>query len=283
MVHSTPSRPVIVAIDGSKHALQAALWACEEAVDRGTTLSLVYVIECDVDDLAAEFVDAREALDEATEVIELTGKSVEMTSEILRGDPATRVIEASRSAQLVCVGAKGMHDSAPGHRGATGATIAESAFCPVVMVRRRSGRRLPPTEHWVVAVLDESPVSRRVMQTALDEAIRRDASLLALICWPPRTFGSHHTEDDLREELDRYLADCGRQDPDVRVCAASLPADLADSLASAADLDQLVLVGKNNPELITELIGPQARSQLRKTNCSVMVVREVFDTALVAS
>jgi nucleotide-binding universal stress UspA family protein len=45
-------------------------------------------------------------------------------------------------------------------------------------------------------------------------------------------------------------------------------------LAETVDIDQLVIVGRNNPELITELIGPQARSMLSHTDCSVMVFRD---------
>lgn len=282
MAHPDSTRPVVVGIDGSKHAVRTAIWASAEAAGRNAALRLVYVIACDVDDMQAEFDDARMALYEARSAIEATGQSVKTTSEILRGDPATRMIEASRTAQLVCVGAKGMRDSAPGHRGATGATIAESAFCPVVMVRRRSARRQLPSDRWVVAVLDESPVSTGVLRAALDEALHRDASVLALISWPARDYGSVHSGDDLRAEVDRYLegVDC---DPQVGICAASVPENLTELLAQTADLDQLVIVGKNNPDLITELVGPQARSRLRKTNCSVMIFREEQELALAAS
>ncbi len=279
----TPTLPVIVGIDGSKHAVRAAIWACDEALRRNTMLRLVYVIASDVDDLQAEFDDARLALGEARAAVESMETPVEMTSEILRGDPATRVIESSRTAGLVCIGANGMHDSAPGHRGATGATITESAFCPVVMVRHRRAHRHAPGERWVVAVLDESPVSISVMRTALDEALRRDASVLALIAWPARNYGSVHSDDDLRAELDRYLLDSGCNEPDVGICVAPVPENLTDLLAQTADLDQLVIVGKSNPNIIAELVGPQARSKLRKTNCSVMILRDELDTVLAAS
>jgi nucleotide-binding universal stress UspA family protein len=41
----SPSRPVVIGIDGSRSAVQAALWAVEEAVDRGVSLRLVYAID----------------------------------------------------------------------------------------------------------------------------------------------------------------------------------------------------------------------------------------------
>ncbi|CAN5791503.1 hypothetical protein BH09ACT7_BH09ACT7_38940 [soil metagenome] len=135
----------------------------------------------------------------------------------------------------------------------------------------------------MVAVLDKSPVSTGVMRTALDEAMRRDASVLALMSWPESDYGAIHTDDELRAELDRYLEDSDRSAPDVGICAASVPENLTDLLAQTADLDQLVIVGRSNPELIAELFGPQARSRLRKTNCSVMLFREEQHSALAAS
>jgi nucleotide-binding universal stress UspA family protein len=49
---------------------------------------------------------------------------------------------------------------------------------------------------------------------------------------------------------------------------------MADLLTETAGIDQLVVVGTNNPSLVAELVGPQGRSLLRKTNCSVLVLRE---------
>lgn len=278
--HTPPAPPVIVGVDGSRHALRAALWAADEAIDRGTCLRLVYIIAPDTDGIAADTEQARLILQNVRGVVESTTRPVRTECQILHGDPAAGLREASRAGQLMCLGAKGMHDSAT-RRGATAAAIAESAFCPVAIVRRRGRRRLSEVR-WVVAVLDDSPVASEVWRVALDEAERRDAPLLALTSWPSRLYGYHLTGDDLRAELDRRLAS-DRDEAGVRVHAASIPEHLAALLARTPDLDQLVVIGKSNPDLIAELVGPEGRSLLRKTNCSVMIIRGDQCEALAAS
>jgi len=274
MMDTGPTPPVVVGIDGSKQALRAASWAVDEAVGREAPLHLVYVVDSRTDDSAVDRTGARLALDQAERSVEAAGQHVELESEILCGDPAAMLIEASRNAQLVCVGAKGKHDSEPARRGITSSVVAESAFCPVAIIRRRHTHRQFPNDRWVVAVLDESPISHGVLQAALDEAEWRGAPLLALTSLPSRSGGLRTTDDDLRAKLDRYLQDTDGDGADVRVYALPTPANMADLLAETAGIDQLVVVGMNNPSLVAELVGPQGRSLLRKTNCSVLVFRE---------
>ena len=45
--HYSPAPSVVVGIDGSRSALDAALWAADEAVSRDVPLRLVYAIDPD--------------------------------------------------------------------------------------------------------------------------------------------------------------------------------------------------------------------------------------------
>ena len=54
--------PIVVGIDGSKHAIRAAVWAVDEAVSRDAQLLLVCVIDPDSRDLDREYAFARNAL-----------------------------------------------------------------------------------------------------------------------------------------------------------------------------------------------------------------------------
>lgn len=271
MPHTKRARPIIVGVDGSKEAIAAAIWAIDEALDRDTSLRLVYVIDAaETDHLEADYRRARLALHEARVAVEATGRPVQVRSAIVRGDPVEMLVEASRDAPLVCLGATGMRNSAPNGDGATGATVAEAAFGPVAIVRRGH----IPSDKWVLAVLDESPVSQGVLRTALDEARRRQSPLLVLTSWQTQDLGLRAGGTDFRAELDRLLDNSDRNATDVRVSAERLSPNLTYLLAQTVDIDQLVIVGRNNPELITELIGPQARSLLGHTDCSVMVFRD---------
>jgi nucleotide-binding universal stress UspA family protein len=277
MSEGAPSRSVIVGVDGSKSALRAVQWAVAEALDRHAFLRLVHVINCADSEFELALGDAREVVEDAKAVVEETGQPIEVQTDILQGDPAATLVETSRCAELMCVGAKGMHDSAPAHRGATGAMVAESAHCPVILVRRRvTGSHIADAGRWVVAVLDESPASRGLLDTALAEGRRRGATVLALTPWPARKTGGVQRVYDplgLRGRVDHCVEDNGTQG--VRVRALSLPSDLTELLAQTPVLDQLVIAGMSDPDLTTELVGPRARKLLRKTNCSVMVFRNV--------
>ena len=64
--------------------------------------------------------------------------------------------------------------------------------------------------------------------------------------------------------------------------ALPLPLNLTDLLAQTADLDQLVIVGKDNPDLITGLIGPGHNSLLREDDGPVRIAYHAWDARLTA-
>ena len=47
---------------------------------------------------------------------------------------------------------------------------------------------------------------------------------------------------------------------------------IANVLAQSADIDQLVIIGPDDPDLVAEAVGPHGRNILRGTNCSVLVL-----------
>jgi nucleotide-binding universal stress UspA family protein len=272
MDQSSPSSPVIVGIDGSTAALRAALWAVDEAVSRDTPLRLVHVVPASGHDLDEALADARDVLHKAWTEVEATGKPVKIESDIVHGDPGQALIEASRAAQLVCVGSKGTHDSPRRRRASTAATLARGAASPVAVVRRRHTHKSSPFHKWIIAVLDQSPESHSVLKTAVDEALLRHAPVLAL------TFSSASTRDNddtertggLRATLARYLKDAQEKDADIQVCALPMSDSILNLLEQSHTIDQLVIVGSSRPELVDELLSSPVRKVLRKSNCSLL-------------
>ena len=185
----------------------------------------MHVVPASVHDLDDAFADAQDVLHKAWTEVEATGKPVKIESDIVHGDPADALVEASRSAHLVCVGWKGTHDSPRGHRGSTAASVARGAASPVAVVRRRHTHKSSPFHKWIIAVLDESPESHTVVQTAVQEALLRDAPVLAL------TPGSTTTRDnastarkgELKATLARYLTGAKEGNADIQVCALPMP------------------------------------------------------------
>ena len=201
---------------------------------------------------------------------------VKLESGIRQGDPVAELVEVSRKAEMVGVGAKGAITSPHHEPGSTAAALGHGAVCPVAIVRRRHTHKPLPAGRWVIAALDESHASHTVLQTAMDEALLRKAPLLTLTPWGTGA-GEASEEDgdtDLRATLRRYRDQAEDDDADVKVCALPMPDAFSNLLKQSADIDQLVIVGADNPELVAEVVGPKARTILRDTNCSLLILRD---------
>ncbi len=281
MDRSIQSPSIIVGIDGSKSAIRAALWAVDEAVHRDIPLRLVHVIDAaahgsaDASRHDRGYAAASRAAHTAWRAVEATGKPVKIEMEILRGDPVAEMVEASRHAPLICLGSRGRHEHSGRHRGATATRVAETAMCSAAIIRHRCAPEAQADDGRIVAVLDESPASLAVLQTAIDEARLRNTPVLVMTPWPAgQDEGRHeHDDDDLRAMLDRHLEASERGDAVPRMSARPMPENVRKALLQRADTDRLVVVGKSAPGLAAELIGPMGRSKFRKTSCSVLVVR----------
>ena len=112
MLDSAVTTSVVVAIDGSASAVDAALWAVDEALDRDVPLRFVYVIEparpdvADSQEIARRLATAEVAVRYAVTAVESSETPVKMEVEILQGPVVPTLLEASRSAALLCVGAR---------------------------------------------------------------------------------------------------------------------------------------------------------------------------------
>jgi nucleotide-binding universal stress UspA family protein len=269
------NEPVVVGVDGSSASIRAAVWAADEAISRDTALELLYVIDPAAGRGAEDaMVDAHRAIHRAWETVSQRVDRVKLESAIVHGDPARELAKAAGKAAMICVGHKGADDSAPRPRGATAATLIDLAPGPVAVVRRRHLH--PPTFHrWVVAILDESAESRKVLSMALDEAIMRDAPMLALTTWSSmRPEEPAAKAPNLRSKLKQYMKEREDDSADVQLCVLPLPPDLTLMLEESASIDQLFVVGASRRRDVDGLLNARARKALRGTNCSILVVRE---------
>jgi nucleotide-binding universal stress UspA family protein len=268
-----PPASIIVGVDGSKAAVRAAIWAVDEAVSRDIPLRLVHVIAPDANPrnhpgrMDREYARAEHVAHVAWTAVEATGKPVKIEMEILRGEPAPMLARASRSAAMVCVGWTGRSRSA--EVGSTASALTRSAHCPVVVVRLRASASLGG--QWVIARVDDSPSSDAVLHQAMEEARLRGAPLLAL------TTGLDHDEaaqtaPAVRMRLDLHLARLSADATDVSVCSLPIGNGVLEYLANNVGLAQLVVVGADDPHVVTELTGPHADSLLHHSGCSVMCV-----------
>jgi nucleotide-binding universal stress UspA family protein len=276
--HYTPSPSVVVGIDGSRSALDAALWAVDEAVSRDIPLRLIYAIDpagTDPDAAARDLAKGEVAVRFAFTAVESTDKPVKIEVEILQERPTRALFEASRWAAMVCVGSIGLKHSAQGRIGSTAATLASSAHCPVAMVRGHDP--LQAEQQWVVVELDQSPASEAVLRRALEEAQLRGVPLRVLTAWQSRFTDVHDGEAVAdgnrlaRAHLDRRLAQWNKRYPDVDVRTVAVHGSTLNFLTTNARSIQLLVVGRERAHGITALVGPPGYAALHDAHCSVLI------------
>jgi nucleotide-binding universal stress UspA family protein len=273
---------IVVGVDGSKAAVRAALWAVDEAVSRDIPLRLLYAVDqgdrkVDPDTAARRLATAEIAIRHAFTVVEATEKPVKIEVEIAQEPPVTALVGASQSAAMICVGAVGINHFQPDRVGSTAATLAASAHCAVAIVRANDGQT-GAHAGWIVAELDQSPDNGVVLETAMEEARLRRASLRVFTCWQ-----SHlsHTSDGhsvcegnrrVRAELDRRLARWIRRYPGIDVQSEAVHGTMLNHLAKIAPDAQLIVVGAREPQLTSQLVGPAGNTVLNHTDSSLLIV-----------
>jgi nucleotide-binding universal stress UspA family protein len=271
---NTPQSAVVVGIDGSEAAIQAARWAVDEAVSREIPLRLVQVIPeqvepaplASVGNVRMELEYAETALRTASAAVEATGKPVKVETGILQGDPAAMLIAESRDADMICVGSVGIGRFARALLGSTAAELAEAAHCPVAIIRTQQSQ-LKRDSALIVVEVSESPDNDDVVEQAIAEAQLRHAPVLALGVL------RKDTGDMPSDELKRRVQCWGQRHPGVKIYAGATRADIADFLAVMDKTIQLAVIGSTDAGQVARLIGPHSHPSLGHAECSVLIVR----------
>lgn len=266
------SHCVVVGIDGSRSALQAALWAVDEAVDRDVPLRLVYAADSSESTAAAEGV-----IRVASAVIESTRKPVKVEAEIVGDRPIDALLSESRSAGMVCVGSTGLKHAVHGRIGSTASALAGSALSSVAVVPISA---IPSPVGCILAVVDESSGRSGVLELALHEAHLRHAQLRVLTTWPLQDSG----QDDVDRaaaagRLERYLTPWRRSHPSVDIqpiASHSSAVSYLEHLHRTADPVQLLVVDPRRPRTSDILLGAPGRAALDAARCVLLICGRQF-------
>lgn len=276
------SPAVVVGIDGSRSAGQAAIWAINEAVDRDVPLQLVYAIdsgEADRDDTTGELVAAEHAINDVLAAIEATGRPVKIEADIVHETPITALLEASRSAGLVCVGSTGVKHATQGRIGSTAAALAAAAHCPVAVVPTGTGAIRDKTG-LILAAVDESPASSAVLELAVQEARLRAAPLRVVMMQRGQLGGGHDLDaaadrsHRIEAKLEHRLTHWRRNYPGLDI--ESVPnhhslLNYLEQLQRTATPIQLVVVDPLRPGPTDLLLGPSGRAALDAAGCTLLI------------
>jgi nucleotide-binding universal stress UspA family protein len=258
MVMTQPegAKSVVVGIDGSQAALDAATWALDEAVSRGVPLRLVHVSAAKharrppAEDRPWDVEHAESALCRAEMTIHNMGRPVEIETAIVRGRPDCVLIDESRRAAMVCVGSEGKGPCARMPLGSTAAALARHAHCPVAIVR--SGGAPQTDSGWIAAVQNDEPDNDAVVHRAMEEGRLRRAPVLL---------------------IDRRVDSWVRRYPDVHVqtVAARQGGTRRDEIHSESI--QLAVVGSADAEHVARLVWPDYHPVLGDANRTLLLVR----------
>ncbi|OBI46544.1 universal stress protein [Mycobacterium kyorinense] len=235
MCDSCSAPAVVVGVDGSRAAIQAALWAVDEAVGRDIPLRLVYVIDpadpSAADSDRSQFASARTALYCAQRAVEATGEPVKIETETLTGKPLAKLAEESRSAAILCVGSIGTKHACRGS-GSVAAALPALAQCPVAVVGVSPSRAVKRRPRSILVEVDNGTA----LHHAFEEARLRRVPLRAVAAWYPEIPEDIGDGKRLaRAHLGRQVARWTRLYPDVTVEPTVVRGSLCRYLAQNAE------------------------------------------------
>lgn len=285
------SPPVVVGVDGSSSALDATRWAAREAARRGTSVRLIsaftwfdsrHIGEPGLGGhhRAAMAESTRDAVSAAAGTAAEAAPGIEITEQVLDGFPVPLLVDASRAAELVVIGDRGLGGFASLLVGSVAIGLAGRAWCPVVVVR---GERTSDAGPVVVGV-DGSPISEAALAFAFEAAAAREVPLIAVHAWTDSVLAAavaplvdwDAVEAEARALLAERLAGWGEKYPDVvvrRVVVRDRPAHALIEQATGAEA-QLVVVGSHGRGSAAGLVlGSASHAVLHHSPCPVAVVR----------
>jgi nucleotide-binding universal stress UspA family protein len=142
---------IVVGVDGSDHAVRALEWAMRQAAAIHVPLTVLAVHQVAdnywsrepiiyPEDRAAEETARKAAEEDVSAAADHLGESssVSITVRAVSGNAARELIEASRDADLLVVGARGGGGFASLVLGSTSSQVLHHAHCPVVVMPRES-------------------------------------------------------------------------------------------------------------------------------------------------
>ena len=261
---------IVVGIDGSDAAINAAKWAVTEATKRDIPLRLIHVTrerQADVadDDLGLDTEYGETVLRGAAAAIHAMGERVKVETDIVHGPPESALIGESRHAAMICVGSVGIGRITRRVLGSTAVALAQGAPCPVAIIRANRDAETTNTG-WIATVVDDSPDNDAVLAQGFREARLREAPILALGVW---RWGLGEIPYD---QLERRLAPWVSRYPEVHVRPAAARRGAAEFLTHTEETVRLAVVGSDEAGEVARIVGPVPHMFPHYDGCSVLVV-----------
>ena len=146
MNHPQSPQWIVVGIDGSDAAINAAKWAASEAISRDIPLRLTCAIperqaDAPAGDDSLDIEYGETALRAACAALHTLGEQIKIETELVHGSPKSVLIDESRDAAMICIGSIGIGQVARRVLGSTADSVAQNAHCPVAVIRSNRKER----------------------------------------------------------------------------------------------------------------------------------------------
>jgi nucleotide-binding universal stress UspA family protein len=231
---------------------------------------------------------ARDCLREAAAQAQDESPGIDVTTEMVTGQPVDLLTQRSPDVELVVLGSRGLGGLSGLLLGSVAVGVVSHARCPVVVVRGDSIEHpLQQRDHDpaapVVVGLDGSPTSEAALAFAFDWATRHAAPLVAVHAWTDVTVDPAVAtllyRDDVREEESRLLAEqlagWGEKYPDVAVQRVLAPDRAAHALLERSETARLLVVGaRGRGGMAGLLLGSTSQALLHRAGCPVAVIHQ---------
>ncbi|MFF4326164.1 universal stress protein [Streptomyces sp. NPDC001591] len=287
-IRTPDTSSVIVGVDGSAQAREAALWAAAEAVRRGRPLHIVHGVDTDGRALylAAETIEraraaGRELLDDTEKAVVAEYPGLHVTTEFSRADAVTSLHRAGGLHGTVVVGNRGLGGFNTLMLGSVGLDTAATAKTPVIVVRGIEEGEERGTV--LVAVRDEHDLL--CARYAAREAELRKASLRLLHVWNllrsvgtvvPMLDGVDEIAGRHEEPLRTVTYTIRDEFPDLTVAGdAEKGVSVAGVLVEASRHADLLVMGGRRPPTPLGLgrnLGRATHSLLHHAHCPVLLI-----------
>ncbi|PEG33786.1 universal stress protein [Mycolicibacterium agri] len=286
---------VVVGVDESDGALNAARWAGVVAARLGKTLHIVHGLGNVGHQLTGTVAAIRAAAtvsqrDSAETIVRSAVAAVHSQSPDLKVTALSTdmpvvdiLLQLTNTARMIVVG--GSHVTAAGalFLGSTTLAVATRASCPVVAWR---GQNTAPTDQPIVVGVDESPSCTSALENAFEFAERFGVKLAAVHAWRMRCavggvsnpllidwdLVATAVRRQLTDRVDRH----SQRHPDVEVSCNLETSDPSSALLNQIDLDgaQLVVVGNRGRNTLTSaVLGSTTLNLLHHSPVPVMICR----------
>jgi nucleotide-binding universal stress UspA family protein len=285
---------VVVGIDGSPSSLDAVHAAATEAALRHRPLHVVHafvwptLIAAAPPDVVGPSLQAFRDQAQAfvAEAVQLAAKvapDVRTTSQVVTGGAVPVLLAASRHADLLVLGDRGLGGVSGLFVGSVAVQAATYGACPVLVVR---GGHCPTGP--VVVGVDGSATSALALDFAVEEAALRGAELIALHAWNggsstelndtlPMTYEFWSGEDQENRVLAESLAGLAKRYPDVLIRRQVVRGSARHLLADVSRTAGLVVVGdRGHGGFAGLLLGSVSQHLIYHAACPIAVVRQAL-------